>query len=389
MTFGVLALIVLAGLAGPLLALGRRPLAPVVVGEIFAGVVIGTSGFRWLDPSQPTVSFLAQIGFAMLMFAVGMSVPVRDPRLLAGLRRGGLAAAIAALLAVPFGFLASLATDTHHPAVYALLLASGSAAILLPALEERGLMEDRRALTVMAQVAIADVAAIVLVPLVLRPGHALRAGLGGIGVAACILLFYAVAHLLLAGRPWVRRVRRWSKERHWALDLRLSLLVLFGLAWVAQSLGTSVLIAGFGVGLMVAAVGGPKRLTRQVVGVAQGFMIPIFFVVLGASLDVRTLVTHPILIALAALLVACNVALHVLAALLTRQPVGAGLAATAQLGVPAAVVALGLHEHVLTSGVASAIVAAALASLPLTAAGVTLLGRRRSPAQPAATAAAT
>ena len=143
MTFGVLALISLAGLAGPLLASGKRGLVPVAVGELVAGVVIGSSGFRWLDPAQPTTAFLAQVGFAMLMFAVGMNVPLRQPGLLSGLRRGGLAAVIAALLAVPFGIAVARATGTHHAAIYALLLASGSAAILLPALEEQGLLEDR------------------------------------------------------------------------------------------------------------------------------------------------------------------------------------------------------------------------------------------------------
>ena len=378
MTFGVLALIVLAGLAGPLLAAGKRPLFPVVVGELAAGVVIGTSGFRWLDPAEPTTAFLAQIGFAMLMFAAGMSVPLDQPGLTSGLRRGGLAAVIAALLAVPFGIVASRATGAHHAAVYALLLASGSAAILLPALKEHALMGDPRALTVMAQVALADIAAIVSIPLVLRPGHALRAGLGGLLVAACVLLLYGVTRLL-NGRPWVHEVRRWSKKRGWALDLRLSLLVLFGLVWVAQRSGTSALIAGFGVGLMVAAIGGPKRLSRQVAGVATGFMVPIFFVVLGARLDLRALWQHPSLIVLAALLLTANAFVHVCAALLTRQSLGAGLAATAQLGVPAAVVTLGLELHVLTSGEGSAIVAAALGSLALTSAGVALLGRAKAP----------
>ena len=110
-------------------------------------------------------------------------------------------------------------------------------------------------------------------------------------------------------------------------------------------------------------------------------MVPLFFVVLGARIDLRALGQHPILIALAALLVAFNVAVHALAARLTRQPLGAGLAATAQLGVPAAVVTLGLERHILTKGEGSAIVAAALVSLALTAAGVTLLSRR-SPARP-------
>ena len=374
MTFGVLAMIVLAGLAGPLLSSGRRALVPVVVGELAAGVVIGNSGFGWLDPNEPTTAFLAQVGFAMLMFVAGMRVPLRQPGLLSGIRRGGLAAVVVGLLA-PFGGIAVAWTSgTHHAAIYALLLASSSAAILLPALQEQGLLGDPRALTVMAQVALADIAAIVLLPLVLQPSHALRAAAGSILVTACVLALLGVAHLV-RGRPWIRQVRRLSKARGWALDLRLSLLILFGLVWVAQASGSGVLIASFGVGLMVAAIGGPKRLSRQVTGVAQGLMVPLFFVVLGARLDLRALGTHPSLIALAVELLVLNIAVHAAAALLTRQTLGAGLAATAQLGVPAAVVTLGLQKEILTSGQGAAIVAAALGSVATTAAGVTLLGR--------------
>ena len=107
-------------------------------------------------------------------------------------------------------------------------------------------------------------------------------------------------------------------------------------------------------------------------------MVPLFFVVLGARLDLRGLGQHPSLIALAAELVALNVIVHAAAAILSRQPLASGLAATAQLGVPAAVVTLGLQDDILTSGEGAAIVAAALGSLALTAAGVTLLGRRSS-----------
>jgi Kef-type K+ transport system membrane component KefB len=374
MSFGILALIVLAGLAGPLLAMGRRPLVPVVVGELLAGVVIGRSGFGWLDPAEPTVAFLAEVGFAMLMFVAGTHVPLRQPGLGGGVRRGGLAAVIAALLAPAAGLTVAWASDTDHAAIYALLLASGSAAILLPALEEQGLLDDPRALTVMAQVAIADIAAIVLLPLVLEPSRALRAALGGLLVALCIVALYGFVHVIHR-RRWVRHARRLSKERGWALDLRLSLLVLFALVWVAQRSGTGVLVAGFGVGLMVAAIGGPKRLSRQVTGVAQGLMVPLFFVVLGARLDLRALLQHASLVALAAELLALNLVVHLVAALLSRQSLGAGLAATAQLGVPAAVVTLGLQQGILTSGEAAAIVAAALGSLALTAAGVTLIGR--------------
>jgi Kef-type K+ transport system membrane component KefB len=64
--------------------------------------------------------------------------------------------------------------------------------------------------------------------------------------------------------------------------------------------GTSVLIAGFGAGLMVAVIGGPKRLSTQVRGVAEGFFIPLYFVVLGARLDLAGLVRDPAMLALVA-----------------------------------------------------------------------------------------
>ena len=126
--------------------------------------------------------------------------------------------------------------------------------------------------------------------------------------------------------------------------------MLFGLAWIAQESGTSVLLGGFAMGLVVAAIGGPKRLSAQVRGIAEGFFVPLFFVVLGARLDVSALVDHPDLLLVTGALIVLNLVVHAVAAMATRQPPPAGLIATAQLGVPAAVVQIGLQEHVITRG---------------------------------------
>ena len=155
--------------------------------------------------------------------------------------------------------------------------------------------------------------------------------------------------------------------------------MLFGLAWIAQQSGTSVLLGGFGMGLVVAAIGGPKRLSTQVRGVAEGFFVPLFFVVLGARLDVTALVDQPDLLLVTAALIVLNLVIHALAARATRQPLSAGLIATAQLGVPAAVVQIGLQEHVLTPALGAAITLAALATLGLCALGTNLLARLTEP----------
>lgn len=376
MSFGILLAIVLAGLGGPLLGLSERRFVPVVIGEIAAGVLVGKTGLEIVDPGEPTIAFLGEVGFAMLMLTVGMHLPLRDPRLAASLRGGAVLAVIVGVLAVPAGFAAAAVAGTSHAAVYAVVLASGSAAVLLPALQETK-AEGPDVMAVMAQVTIADVVTILSVPIVLQPQRTLHVLIGSVLVAGAVAALYGVGRLLEDHR-WVDHVRRMSKQRHWALDLRLSLLVLFLLAWIAQKSGTSVLIAGFGAGVTVALIGGPKRLSTQMRGVADGFFIPLYFVVLGATLDLSGLVNDPAMIALTGALAALNVAIHLAAVAVVRRPLSAGLTATAQLGVPAAVASLGLSEGVLSGPVATAIVAAAVVSLGVCTVGVERLLDRES-----------
>lgn len=381
MSFGTLVVIVLAGLGGPLLGLSTQRFVPVVIGEILAGILVGPAVLDIVHPANGTTVFLGEVGFAMLMLTVGMHLPLRDKRLMGALRGGALLAGIVCVLAVPAGLLAAAIAGTGHAAIYAVMLASGSAAVLLPALEETG-VATAAVMSVMAQVTIADMITILSVPIVLQPGRLVHAALGGVLVTIMVLVLFGLARAL-AARGWVHQLRHLSKQRHWALDLRLSLLVLFLLAWIAQKGGTSVLIAGFAAGVMVAVIGGPKRLSTQVRGVAEGFFIPLYFIVLGAQLDLEGLVRQPSMLALAGALAVLNVLIHIAAVALTGRPPAGALAATAQLGVPAAIASLGLSTGVLSAGVATAIIAAALVSLGICTIGVQRLVRPPSPTAPA------
>jgi Kef-type K+ transport system membrane component KefB len=373
--FDTLALIVAAGLLGPLLGLSPRWFVPVVVGELLAGIALGPSVLDAIHPANTTIAFFGEVGFAMLMFTVGMHLPLRDKRLAASLRGGAALAVIVGLLAVPGGLLAAAIAGTGHAAIYAVILASGSAAVLLPAIQEAGL-DGPEAMVVMAQVTIADVVTIVSIPIVLQPSRLWHAVLGALYVSAGVLVVLAVARVLSRRAP-VRQLRALSERRHWALDLRLSLLVLFALAYLAVKGGTSVLVAGFGAGLAVALLGGPERLSTQVRGVADGFFVPLYFVVLGARLDLGGLLSHPAMLALAGALAAIGLATRLFATSVTRHRPASALAACAQLGVPAAVASLGLSEHVLSPQLATAIVASALLSLLLATIGVDLLTAER------------
>jgi Kef-type K+ transport system membrane component KefB len=376
-SFSTLTLIGVAGLVGPLLSASRRVVVPVVVGELLAGVILGRTGARLIDASNPTVSFLGDVGFATLMMVAGMHVPLRNKALLGALRRGAAGAALSAAIGVGGGIAIDEGLGIGHPLVWAILLATGSAAIVLPALEEAGI-DAQRGLLAMAWATVADVATIVILPLVLQPSNALKAGLGAIAVAAAAAVILLLARWLRAQHR-IEALRRLSKGRAWALDLRVSLVALFALCALADGIGTSIMIAGFAAGMVVAVEGGPERLSDQVSGVANGLLVPLFFVVLGARLDLRALVSEPKDLALAGALVLGNVIAHVLAGRLIRAPLWVALTVTAQLGVPAAVVKLGLAEGVVTPGQGAAVVVAALVTLAVCVAGTYLGEQHKDP----------
>ncbi len=374
MTFGILTLIIACGLAGPLLSGASRLAVPVVVGEIAAGVLIGRTGLREIDTGDPTIVFLSDAGFAMLMFVVGTHLPLRDPGLRQALRRAAVAAALSFAIAVPAGWGLAHATPIKHPALFVLLLAASSSAVVMPILHERGLA-GAELLLATAWIALVDIATIVALPVALEPSRALRIAGGGLAVTAAAVAVFAVVHALRGNRA-VRALREDSGKRGWALDLRLSLLVLFGLAAIATEFGTSILIAGFAAGMIVALAGEPRRLTQQLVGLAEGFFVPFFFVTLGARLNFRALASSRSDVVLALVLLCAVVACHLAVALVMRMPWPAGLLASAQLGLPAGVVSLGLTAGLLTPGQGAAIVAAAVATLGASSAGAALLARR-------------
>lgn len=376
MTFGVLALITVAGLAGPLLAAVPRLGVPLVVGEIAAGVLLGRTGLRLVDPDQPTVAFLSDVGFAMLMFVVGTHLPLRDASMRRSLRPAALATVLLFVLAVPAGYLlTTLGPD--RPFVLAVLVASSSAAVALPILQSLGtaVTATPAAAFATAWITLTDVVTVLAVPLVLTTG-ALGHVLAGAGLVLLGggVVFLGLRYLRRTGA--MKSIRKMSKRRGWALDLRVGLAVLFAFAALATAFGTSILIAGFTAGVVLAATGEPHRLAQQLVGVAEGFLVPLFFVILGAQLQFAALFTSDRALLLFAGIAVATTAAHVVVALVVRRPLAVGLLATASLGVPSAIVSIGLAQGVLDAGQAAAIVSAVLVTIAVSAAGGVLLGRR-------------
>ena len=299
------------------------------------------------------------------------------------LRIGLLRAVGIGVVSVGLGALVSHAFGTGHVGLYAVLMASSSAALILPIVDSLGL-GGPAVLSMLPQIAVADAACIVALPLAIDPTHAGRAALGALAVLASAAVLFVLLREI-EKRGWRHRTHELSEERSFALELRVNLLILFALAALAVKTHVSIMLAGFSFGLAVAGVGEPRRVAKQLFALTDGFLGPLFFVWLGASLDLRELGSHPSMIALGVVLGLGAVLAHG-AMKLTKQPVSLGLLASAQLGVPVAAATLGAQPqlHLLQPGEPAALILGALVTIATaTAAGaLAAQGRPRTESTP-------
>ena len=382
MGFGTLALLVVAGLAGPLLASVPRLRLPVVIGELVVGIVLGKTGFGVVDHTDPTFELLANVGFALVMFVVGTHVPIRDREQRSAVPAALVRAILVGVVAACLGVGLAEIFGTGHAALYAVLMASSSAALALPIVGDLKL-SGPPVLSLTAQIAMADTACIVLLPLVIDPARAPRAALGALAIAACAATLYFV--LRWSNEKGLRkRLHKYSEKQKFALELRVNLAILFGLAALAIGTHVSIMLAGFALGLVVASIGEPRRLARQLFGITEGFFAPLFFVWLGASLQVRDLVDDPQFILLGVALGVGAILAHAVGRIL-KQPMTLAVLSAAQLGVPVAAATVGTEEHLLLPGEPAALVLGALITIAATSvAGVIAARTNRSTPQPGA-----
>ena len=203
--YTALALVVLAGLLGPLLASRRRFRVPVLTGELIGGIILGRTGLNLIDPTTQPFPIFSSLGFAMLMLESGTEIDLGSRMVRDTAVRAGLAFLATLLVAIPAGFLIGVWVGSSHVSLFVILLAGSSAAVALPAIREQSLTGPAVAL-VIAWIAIADAVTALLMPLALTSAGQIPAALLGDGLiilAAALTIALGPVSLVpvLPGRP--------------------------------------------------------------------------------------------------------------------------------------------------------------------------------------------
>ena len=268
--------------------LAERIGQPAVLGEMIGGIVIGVSGLHLIDAHNPMLHVLAELGVILLLFLIGLETDLH--RLLSV---GGAAASVAAAgvllpFAAGFGVGAALEYPTTVSVFLGAALTATSVGITARVLADLGHLKSDESQVILGAAVVDDILGLVLLTVIsaVAAGERLTA-LGVTKIVAIAFGFVALA-LVIGSLLAPRLIALVTRLRVGKALFFASIMFAFGLAWLADLAGSALIIGAFAAGLVLAQTDRGRDIEHEVYDVAQ-FFIPIFFVSVGAAVDLKAL----------------------------------------------------------------------------------------------------
>lgn len=329
---------------------------PAVLGELLFGVILGNlslMGFHGLDylKSNEAISILAEIGVIFLLFEVGLGSDIRD------MLEVGVSSFLVALIGVicPMllgwgvgAFFLPGANPLVHVFVGATLCAT-SVGITARVLRDLGKTDTKEARIILGAAVIDDVMGLVILAAVSGIIKAVDKGGAQISVLdISFIVIKAVAFLVIA--LWIgskvspRMFSIASRLNVGGMLLATSVCFCFLLAYLASRIELAPIVGAFAAGLILDPVHYSNFRERgehsidELVRPISSFLVPVFFVLMGVRVDLRTFVDSSILgfalvLTFVAILGKQACALAVVEKGLDRLSIGVGMIPRGEVGL--------------------------------------------------------
>ena len=246
MTQPLLLLLVVAAtlVSAKLLALlAQRVGQPAVLGELIAGVILGGSVLGWLDPANPVIQLLSELGVIILLFEIGLHTELRSITNVLGTATAVAAVGVVLPFALGYAAVIALLGLERIPAlVCAAALTATSIGISARVLSDIGQLKSREGQVVLGAAVLDDIAGLIVLSIVAGIVNGNSSGAGGLGSAA-ILGAFGVGMIL-------NRASAHAKIEGFATRIGHFLVPIF-----FASVGAAVKVTAFGESQTLAVAG--------------------------------------------------------------------------------------------------------------------------------------
>jgi Kef-type K+ transport system membrane component KefB len=291
-TFSALAVITAVAVVAPLISDWTKNRIPDVVLEIGLGIVVGPYVLE-LAKVTSVVDALSFIGLAFLFFMAGNEI---DTKRLRGrpLQQATIGWFVSLAIALMIAAFLLFVEFTLSILLIALALTTTALGTLLPMLEDNGELHTRFGTFVLAIGGAGEFLPIVAVTVLLS-------GDNPFGTSFLLILFVLLSAgaVALALRPTPHRVAMLlgrTLDSSQQLPIRIAMLLVVLLVWIASRLGLDVLLGAFAAGLVVRLANQGETahvIESKLNAIAFGVFVPVFFIVSGMQFNVDALLDRP------------------------------------------------------------------------------------------------
>ncbi|MBX2859629.1 MAG: cation:proton antiporter [Vampirovibrio sp.] len=264
---------------------------PFVLGELLGGALVGMHGLGWL-PEHEFIHLLAQVGLILLLFEIGLETNL-DTLIKLG-PKSIMVAIVGIVLPLAGGYL--FCTSMGLAPMSALLVGCAftatSIGISVRALAELGENKSTEGQIVLGAALFDDVVGLLILSVITALVEQSRnPGAGGehsiLFVSILTLLFPVLAVLIGSWlvKPLIRMVDKMTVRGAMVV---VSVVMALVFAFIAEKIGTSPIIGAFTAGLILARTHRADVIETQLKPIAD-IVTPIFFVSIGASLNIQLL----------------------------------------------------------------------------------------------------
>ncbi len=349
-----------------------RLLLPGAVLEIVLGILIGPQVLGLARPDF-VLHFLSDFGLGVLFLMAGFEM---SPVELRGrpIRNAMLGWMISVAIAACAVFVLAVGGLAAAPALTALALCTTSIGLLLPVLRDAGLMGPPYGPNVLAAGALGEGAPLFVLPILLaHQGGAGAQALVMVAFAACAVV--AVALASRASHGAFAAVLERTMGTSGQLPMRLALCLLILLIMVSERFEIDFVLGAFVAGAVVrAAVPDDEHeaMAVRLDGIGSAFLVPVFFVISGMSLDISALLGDRGALAMVAVYALLMLVVRGAPALLlygrdlrAEQAAALALHSGTQLALVVAISGLAVGRELMPSVQAASLVAAATVTVLL------------------------
>lgn len=297
-----LAIIVLVAALCPIVArLVPNKLIPETVFLLIAGALLGPYMANVIHTSD-SVDLLSDLGLAFLFLLAGYEI---NPKTLLGPqgKRGLITWLVSFALA--FGALALLSlmftgyTNSEFEYIaLAIVLTTTALGTLLPILKERDLMETRVGESILSYGTWGELCPVLAMAILLSSRAEWKTLLILIGfIIICVIAAIVPAKAKKAGHKLYQFLTANADTTSQTM-MRVTVLLLVGLITLSAAFDLDIVLGAFAAGFVLRYVipEGNHSLETKLDGVAYGFLIPVFFVVSGAKINLMAVFAEPALL---------------------------------------------------------------------------------------------